>query len=565
VNGLVAVAIGAPIVLAAMLLPGAAWLLVGGPTNRSRAESVGTSLALSPGLYGGAIALLLGAGVSMRAATVAALAGFALVAAGAAWGRRRGGARAVAAPPPDARVAWVTAAVVTGLVALFPLLSEWWRIDSDAWSHFAITRAVVERGAHPLDPFFAGIPLQYPWIYHALMASVTTSTGASAFALMPLWSAIALASLLLCAGPIAARLHGRTQVWGLVLLLFGLNAAFPVFAPLLLAKAMAGVVRGWPEIARTFTLVPFGLPRVTTILTSLGGQDYFLNKFMVPTPFALGLAAYTAFSACLLRWLDNGDRRELWLAAGAMLAAGLMHPVVALGVGGATLSLAALSIITPTAIGISRDAAAALAGAVVAGLVPVVLYTSGILGGEGSSHREIPIDISQWKLLGLYSTLALGLLLSGSPVLALLRAAGPRRAWAIWIGLHLVIATVIRIPGPSSFFTVDKFAYFVWIPLALTAGAGLERLLARSHHADRNRGAALRARNRPRTPRKGLRSKRRRAAAVGHAGAEMDARKSASGRSPRRAVWRPGDLQPRGARPVHERRRTWAATRIPDE
>lgn len=44
---------------------------------------------------------------------------------------------------------------------------------------------------------------------------------------------------------------------------------------------------------------------------------------------------------------------------------------------------------------------------------------------------------------------------------------------------------MIRIPGPSSFFTIDKFAYFVWIPLALTAGAGLERLLARQGRAMR--------------------------------------------------------------------------------
>jgi hypothetical protein len=90
-----------------------------------------------------------------------------------------------------------------------------------------------------------------------------------------------------------------------------------------------------------------------------------------------------------------------------------------------------------------------------------------------------------WKMLGLYSTLEIGLVLAAHPVLGLALRDGPRRAWVAWIALHLAIATVIRIPGPSSFFTIDKFGYFVWIPLALTAGAGLERLLARRSAASR--------------------------------------------------------------------------------
>jgi hypothetical protein len=475
----------APVVLAATVLPGAAWVLAAGSASRSRAETVGTSIALSPGLFGGAVALLLACGVPLRVAALGALGGFAVLAGVAAWAHRPRGRSARAASAPDARVTWAVALAVPALVALLPLCREWWRIYSDAWNHFAITRAVVEHGAHPVDPFFAGLPLQYPWIYHAHTAGVEALTGAGAFGLMASWSAFALAGVLLCAGPAISRLHGRAPGVGLALLLFGLNAAFVCFAPLLLVRALIGTVRGWPEITRIFGMSPFGVMRITILLQGLSGQDFFLNKFMVATPFALGLAAFTALAGSFVRWLESGDRRELWLAAGATLAGGLMHPVIALDLVPTTMGLAVVAMLAPRWAGISRSAAAAWAGAVAAGALPVALYTSRIMGGVGGSHHELPIDVSMWKFLGLYSTLALGLVLALRPALGLFRAGGPWRAWVIWLVLQLGIANVIRLPGSSSFFTIDKFAYFVWIPLAITCAAELEQRLARFSRAAR--------------------------------------------------------------------------------
>lgn len=466
-----------PILLAVALLPGAAWVLACGPTNRSRAASVGTMLALSPGLYGGAIAALLAAGFPLRSATALALVTFALIAVVAAWARPRR-VRSGVVIPRDAWVIWTLAILVPALLGLFPLLSEWWRIYSDAWNHVGIVRAVAERGAHPTDPFFAGMALQYPTLYHSQMASLWSVTHVSVFSLMALWSGFALAALLLVAGSASAQLHRAGAGYGLLVLLFGLNALFPLFAPLLLAKAMVGSVTGMAEVARTFVLTPFGVPRVVVFLTGLGGQDFFLNKFMVATPFALGIAAYTAFTAALLRWLDGRDRRELGIIGGAVLAAGLMHPVLVLATVGATVALTCCALIAPRAIGLSRSAALALAAAVAAGAMPVALYTIHIMGGPGSSHRELPIDVSFWKVLGLGSSLALGIVLAVRPLLDLARVAGPRRAWAAWVVILLVMAFVIRTPGPTSFFTVDKFVYIVWIPLALTAAGQLRALLA---------------------------------------------------------------------------------------
>ena len=53
------------------------------------------------------------------------------------------------------------------------------------------------------------------------------------------------------------------------------------------------------------------------------------------------------------------------------------------------------------------------------------------------------------------------------PLAGLLRGNGPQRAWGLCVLAGVIVAMFSRLPGPSPFFTVDKLAYLVWIPLAL--------------------------------------------------------------------------------------------------
>ena len=448
--------------LLVLLCGGAAafWLL---PRRIGASARLGTALALGAPLGGAVLAILLLAGMAPRAATwlLAALAAALLVPALL----RRG----LEPAPPESRAPWWIAFALALGTALFPLLSPWWRIHSDNWTHAGIVRATLER-VPPLDPGFAGVELQYPWIYHAFVAGAHAVTGADVYALMLLLAAVALVGVVLSTAAALGRERAGDAGWTLVLLVLGLNALFPLFAPLLAVRAFLGEVRGAAELARLFDVRPLQWETTNTLLHGLSGQSFFLDKFMVVTPFALSLAALTAWAASLRRWLAGGRRAELALAVLLTLAAGLMHPVTGVFLGAST-GLAALLVLalargeTPL-----RMRMIGWTAFVMAGLVPVVLYTKTVIGGKGGAHAGLPFDLAPLKLLGYATCLALALLFAVRPALRDWRDRSPERGWVFWLLAGLLVALVSRLPGPSPFFTVDKLAYLVWIPLALTAG-----------------------------------------------------------------------------------------------
>jgi hypothetical protein len=440
----------------AIVLPGAAcaeWFL---PRGLPWSGRVASWLALSVPLGGAAIALLAIAGLSLSVATGVLLAASALLVA-AAFARRR--------PHPErsGRAAVFVTLAFVAVTAAFPLASEWWRLYSDNWVHVAIVRAVA-RGVPPLDPGFAGAPLQYAWIYHAFVAGVHVLTGADIYALMLVLSAVALAATLLAA---AAVLPRRASVWSLVLLGLGLNALFPLFLPLVAARALTGEVRGMAELVRQFDLRPLQWETTGVFLRGLSGQDFFLDKFMVVTPFALSLAAFTAWIGSLRRWLAGGGSGELALGAAFALGAGLMHPVTGIFIAASCGLGAVLAILTGVA---GRRRVAAWGAATLLGIVPVVLYTRSVIGGAGGSHSELPFDLAPLKLLGYFTCLALGLLFAVRPLVHAWREGGAARAFCAWMLAAGAVALVGRLPGPSPFFTIDKLAYLVWIPLVIAAG-----------------------------------------------------------------------------------------------
>lgn len=472
--------------LAAIVLPGAAVLLAVAPRGMDRPVWWGTALALSPGLLGLTVTVLVLARVDLARASALALAGCAALAAGAMLVRaRRARSQASSAGAVTAATGrWATAAFAWALLAalgvgLFPMFSEWWRVYSDAWNHFGILRSIVERGLPPTDPFFAGVRLQYAWVYHVYTAAVRSLTGIDPLALMAAWSSVSLASLVLSVASLGRRLNGAPVAVTLALVLFGLNALFPEFSPVLLIKAELGQVRGWAEVQRTFGLVPFGSDRVGTLLRGLDGQDYFLNKFMVATPFSMGLALMASWAASFERWMSERGRAELVLAALLTLCAGALHPVVGLHLAMTTGGLAALALVLGPRLGLDRTTVLPWGIASIAGFVPAALFILTLLGGPGGTHREFPLNLSPYKLMGMITCLALGFLFVRGPALALWRRGGPSRAWVVWLALGVLLGFTFRLPGGHPFYSVDKFSYLIWIPLAITAAPGLAGFLAR--------------------------------------------------------------------------------------
>jgi len=483
--------LGIPILLALAFVPGAAavaWTIPGvGLLGR-----VGAALALSPVLVGVTVTLLAISGLPLGAAGVVAL----LVSA-AAWGiaewrlRRDRRSRPMVTGEPW-RFTLVVAVVVGGLAGYFSLSTEWWRVFSDAWVHQPIVRSIMSSGLPPGDPWFAGFQITYPWIYHAYVAAAAAITGLDAFRVMAWIQLSALVSVILSLGHLIHRVYGPRIGGALAFVLFGLNSLFPLFLLLVVVvRAFSGHDQGFEEFRRHLSLDSYDWHTTKTFLRSIGGQALFLDKFLVTTPFALSLAAMTAWAGSFWRWFGGqpsdaapvedpnrvGSSGELGLAALLTLSAGLLHAVVGPHLLVTTAGVAAIAFLYRGSEPRTFRDAWRWSIAVLVGAVPAGIYIASLLGTEGG-HTQLPIDLAPRKLFGYASCLALGLIVGFRPAVRLFNGGGAGRMWAAWILAALALATFIRLPGPSAFFTVDKFAYLVWIPLAVPAGGAFAKWIA---------------------------------------------------------------------------------------
>jgi hypothetical protein len=439
-----------------------------------RAGRAGTALALSPILGGALCAAFVSAGLSWGSALTSLLVlSFALVALRRVLPRAAG---------PDLRghgpdAAWLAALVCALVLGAMFVTSEWWRIDSDAWTHAPIVRALREHGVPPRDPWYDGFPLQYAWLYHAWVAALADSTHANPFTLMAWLAVVSLAGFALVAGHFAGRFHGRSAGWATAFVLLGLNGAFAFTLPLVALQALIGRDAGPHVLARAFGGILTDAGRAEDLLRWWGAQTWFGNKFAGSTPFSLGLAAYAAWLASLWRNLERGgrERRDLALFVLLTAATGALHPALLL----CTVATIALWFALVVLFERSQAGAAwriALAAAVGA-TAPALLFAR--ILAPSAAHLSPPLDLSLPKLLGLALAVLPGLVFAALAAPALARTDGARRAWLLWLVAALAFAVLLRLPGAWAFFTVDKTSYLAWIPLALTGGAAFAAFAAR--------------------------------------------------------------------------------------
>jgi len=436
------------------------------------AARTGLALALSPAIAGSLTALLVGAGTQWSAAYWTLL-GISLAVTAAAWARSRGAVLGGGEPAEATRTALIAAGLAILVTAPFPIFSEWWRVSSDAWAHAPIVRAFLDEGLPPYDPWYAGFRLGYAWIYHASIAAGSSATGLDPFSCMAVLAVLSFVSVVLSLVPLLQRMHDRHPGWALAFVVLGFNCLFTLFIPLIAAKALLGQSRGTEELARAFDLLPFNYDTSTVFVRAHGGQSWFLDKFLVATPLSLALAAFIAWAGCFWRHLQGSLRtprtatwRDLCLAAHLTLCAAVLHPVVGLTLLVTTLFLGALVLLRFLHGPSVRGSMWSWVIAVVLGFLPAAPFVVGLMGGSGD-HSRFPLDLSPQKLWGLFGCLLPGLLVAVW--------AGPRfgkketsaRIWLWWVAGCALVALFVRLPGPSSYFTVDKLSYLVWIPLAL--------------------------------------------------------------------------------------------------
>jgi len=468
--------------LAFGFLPGAAIVFWVNP-RVGPAARVGLALALSPGIAGGLAALMVGAGAQWSTAYWTPL-GISLAVTAAAWARSRGGVLGDGDPPEATRTAFIAAGLAILATAPFPIFSEWWRVASDAWAHAPIVRNFLDAGLPAYDPWYAGLRLGYAWIYHAAVAAGSSATGLDPFSCMAVLAVLSFVSVALSLVPLLQRMHNRHPGWALAFVVLGFNCLFTLFVPLIAAKALLGQSRGSEELARAFDLLPLNYDTSTVFVRAHGGQSWFLDKFLVATPLSLALAAFIAWAGCFWRHLQGrlgslrtATWRDLFLAALLTLCAAVLHPVVGLTLLVTTILLGALVVLRLLHGPSVRGSVWSWVIAVVLGFLPAAPFVVGLMGGNGD-RSQLPVDLSPQKLWGLFGCLLPGLLAAVW--------AGPRfgkkeasaRIWLWWVAGCALVALCVRLPGPGPFFSIDKFSYLAWIPLALTVSGWVADSLA---------------------------------------------------------------------------------------
>jgi hypothetical protein len=207
------------------------------------------------------------------------------------------------------REIWLPAVVWAALAAVVLIANRNLVPRSDGWFHAAVTLQISTRGLPPEDPFFAGLRLLYFWGTHAWAALW--------LALQPrlsVWTPLVCLNLsgaiatLLGIGLLARRL-GATP-WGIRM---GVLLATLGYAPFawgwIAGRAVTGQVHGFAEIERRVGAgIGPALGAMGTGLLHLS-MVFFGGKFLVLTPFGLGLGIFLAFLIASIEFGIDPSRR----------------------------------------------------------------------------------------------------------------------------------------------------------------------------------------------------------------------------------------------------------------
>lgn len=449
-----------------MVLPGAFGARLIDNARLGTCEALLAGAVISPVLLTLIAVATLFAGGNLQAAVLACLAVASSVSLAAILARRP------ALIPSSRRETVVLLIFLAGLLLLvstLPFTREWWRIRSDAWFHAAVVAQIRDFGLPPEDPYFAGLPLQYMWFYHVLVATLSEALHVDSFWTMALVNAHATVALVLAGYRFASVLRPRLQerIAGMATLVFAFNAAFWVLLPVKLVKAFMGDVRGGEEIARTFALTPLHYNTAYGFMNIYYNQEFFLDKFMVATAFGLALVFMTSGWAAAIDFLRGGQRSALLLLAASIVGMLGFHSLVGFVflvglVGGSILMHFARGRVD----GYQVRPVAVMVGVSVLCFLAMTPYLYQVMHAK-EREQVFPLDFSFPKIAGI--------LIANAFVIAVALFSRPfwrdRSPGARFLGFGTAAVTVfcfsISLPGPN---TYDKLGYFMFIPLAMVAG-----------------------------------------------------------------------------------------------
>jgi hypothetical protein len=386
----------------------------------------------------------------------------------------------------------VSAGIILGFAAAYlPLSEEAWRARSDAWFHSAVVSQIDTYGIPPEDPYFVGLQLQYMWYYHVLILLLSKATHIEPMIIMPLINVHGLIGFMLAAYLLSTFFKKRFA-YGLcaaLTVVLGLNALFWVFLPAKLFRLFIGEVRGWDEVVRNFTLVPFNKDTVDDFLRTYYNQTFMLNKFIVSTAFSLALCLMGGFWYAAVTYLSHGRRVALvfaLLSAAGML---LFHPLVGFIVLAGLIGGLILTHFFRRAIDdYAPRRPLRLLLAVLSSMIVAAPYLYSVMHLK-ESEQIFPLSLSHAKTAALIISCALVLILSIYQMKGLIA----RRTIPVYFLLMfaltlLVICNLINLPGPNTF---DKTPFFIFYPLAIVGSWTIADRLSRRHASRRYKARVL--------------------------------------------------------------------------
>ena len=437
--------------LASLLGPGALLVSIWGG-ERTPPERHALALALSPALWGGLVAVLVVVGrLDVPAAarwTAAAVAVLSL------WRVFRPPARVARDDDAAAtRAAWIAAVLWGAGCGALLAFNRWLPLRSDGWFHAGVALEIARHGLPPEDPYFAGLRLLYFWGYHLWVASWWTlvpSLGVRAPLVLFQASAAAAVVLAVCA---AARPFARGAPAAATAAVLTLAGYAPGAWLWIVPRAAFGDVRGWDELHR---IASAGIEAMAGVM-STGllhvSLVFFGDKYLLPTPFGMGLALFVLGTLAMVRQATNPGRHEVPMLA-AITAAGLFTHTV---IGDVLLLMLAITGIVRFGRGVAdpiarrRFAGLAIAGA--AGLAVTLPYVLEITLGKRSEQLSLRTSWQAWYSLIFGAGCLLPLGIAG---LARSRTRTDSRALGVLAIALALMALFVKLPenNQSKFFNL---------------------------------------------------------------------------------------------------------------
>jgi hypothetical protein len=315
-------------------------------------------------------------------------------------------------PAEDPEGGWRSLLLIGGaslFVALPLLLNAELRLRSDAWTHIALVRKILENPYPWTDPRFAGQQLRYFWFFNLWAAGFATRAGTSipwGLTLTNLAGLLAYVSAVLA---VIQRLYSRgaLRIAAAAVAFAGLNPLGFYGITTHLIRPLIGAQQepeALPAILRELQFLHSDV--IYTLTPYLTSFVAWIDKFEVITAFGIGMAGAVFLSLIIWKAVQDGRiGAQAALLTAITFAAVVFHHLVAAVYLGTALGAALLLARLCRRSSLSWRATLLLLGMMALAAVASLPYYAGILLGREATESGFGIAVQQLWVLTAFTSI----------------------------------------------------------------------------------------------------------------------------------------------------------------